>query len=196
MLIGDDDMRKANKTHVLFFSATLLLGLGIIGVNAYAGNPHDTGTLVQQKEEVDKAELLAKLEEEFEKEEEALYQNYTDEQAKKVKKLAWEIGKLREELYPVDPEEKLKSQLFAFKQMTLIHEKAYKGENVESVDFNDPEVIGILERIEKRKQLIERIENELSGNAKFGKGKSAQQLLEEFEKERMALRDATSDTGN
>lgn len=80
--------------------------------------------------------------------------------------------------------------------MTLIHENAYKGENAEDVDFDDPKVIEVLEAIAKRKQLIERMENELSENGKFASGKSAQELLEEFEREKMALSDATKDTRN
>ncbi|MCO6722970.1 hypothetical protein KQH22_31000, partial [Streptomyces sp. Vc714c-19] len=84
----------------------------------------------------------------------------------------------------------------AFKQMTLIHENSYKGENVEDVNLDDPKVVEVLEVIEKRKQLIERMENELSGNGKFASGKSAQELLEEFEKEKMELSDATKDTRN
>ncbi|TKI57831.1 hypothetical protein E8L90_21685 [Brevibacillus antibioticus] len=174
-------MRKLNKMLVLSLSAAAFLSLGIIGVDAYA-------------DKTSKEERLAQMEKEFKEQEEALNKKYTDKQEEKVKDLSWEVGKLKKELHPEDPEEVLKRKLSAFKQMTLIHENSYKGENVEDVDFNDPKVIKVLEAIEKRKQLIERMENELSGNAKFATGKSAQELLEEFEQEKMKLSDTTKDT--
>lgn len=176
-------MRKLNKKHVLFLSAAAILGLGIMGVDAYADKPS-------------KEERLAQMEREFNKQEEALNKKYADEQEQKVKDLSWEVGKLKKELHPEDPEEVLKRKLSAFKQMTLIHENSYKGENVEDVNLDDPKVVEVLEAIEKRKQLIERMENELSGNGKFASGKSAQELLEEFEREKMELSDATKDTRN
>ncbi|WP_281869350.1 hypothetical protein [Brevibacillus parabrevis] len=171
-------MRKLNKLLVVTLSAATSLSLGIIGVDAYA----------------DKQQRLAQMEKEFKEQEEILDKKYTDKQEKKVKDLSWEVGKLKKELHPEDPEEVLKRKLSAFKQMTLIHENSYKGENVEEVDFNDPKVIKVLEAIEKRKQLIERMENELSGNAKLTTGKSAQELLDEFEQEKMELSDTTKDT--
>lgn len=75
-------MRKLNKKHVLFLSAAAILGLGIIGVDAYADKPS-------------KEERLAQMEREFNKQEEALNKKYADEQEQKVKDLSWEVGKLK-----------------------------------------------------------------------------------------------------
>ena len=56
---GDAYMRRVTKKHVLFLSAAAILGLGIMGVDAYA-------------DKTSKEERLAQMERDFNKQKEAL----------------------------------------------------------------------------------------------------------------------------
>lgn len=160
-------------------------GLAILGAASFFGYQ-------AYANDASKTEMLKQMEEEYQKLAEQDDPNAPSEERQKIKDLGWEIGKLKKELYPENPEDVLARKLAGFKEMTLIHESSYKNSDA---DANDPEVTKMLAQIEQQKQLVAKFEEKLASlknRAKMARQsedakEEAEQLLAQFQQEKEAI---------
>ncbi|WP_052410303.1 hypothetical protein [Paenibacillus durus] len=159
------------KLTILFLSGAIVLSAGsFAGYHAYANNPSKQEVLSAKTAEFEKqkADLLANP-------------NATSEQGKQVKELGAEIGRLKTEVAPEKTEDQLNRKLSVYKEMIKIHESYYQ--NNPDVDLTDPKVIEVLAQIDKKKKMVERIDQEIAEGKK-----TVDQIFTEFEQGKAELR--------